>query len=71
VGAVAMLQRRLMSGARLDQPVFPDVNGGFRDLANTRRELREARPRYEAWPSEPKRVAKVWPQKKVSSREGC
>ena len=37
MSAVAMLQRRFMSGARLDQPVFPDVNGGFRDPANTRR----------------------------------
>ena len=32
-----------MTGARLDQPVFPDVNGGFRDPANVRREFREAR----------------------------
>jgi integrase len=29
--AVAMLQRRFMTGARLDQPIFPDVLGGFRD----------------------------------------
>lgn len=43
MSAVAMLQRRFMSGARLDQPVFPDVNGSFRDPANTRREFREAR----------------------------
>jgi integrase len=41
--AVAMLRRRFMSGARLDQPLFPDVVGGFRDPANVRRELREAR----------------------------
>jgi integrase len=41
--AVAMLQRRFMTGARLDQPIFPDVLGGFRDPANVRRELREAR----------------------------
>jgi integrase len=41
--AVAMLRRRFMTGARLDQPVFPDVLGGFRDPANVRRELREAR----------------------------
>lgn len=41
--AVAMLRRRFMTGARLDQPVFPDVNGGFRDPANVRREFREAR----------------------------
>ena len=32
-----------MSGARLDQALFPDVLGGFRDPANVRRELREAR----------------------------
>jgi integrase len=31
-----------MTGARLDQPLFPDVNGGFRDPANVRRELRDA-----------------------------
>ncbi len=43
VSAVAMLRRRFMTGARLDQPVFPDVIGGFRDPANVRRELREAR----------------------------
>jgi len=43
VSAVAMLRRRFMTGARLDQPLFPDVLGGFRDPANVRRELREAR----------------------------
>jgi integrase len=41
--AVALLRRRFMTGARLDQPVFPSVEGGFRDPANVRRELREAR----------------------------
>lgn len=41
--AVAMLRRRFMTGARLDQPLFPDVLGGFHDPANVRRELREAR----------------------------
>ncbi|SDR75765.1 Site-specific recombinase XerD [Nocardioides scoriae] len=41
--ALAVLQRRFMSGARLDQPLFPDVVGGFRDPSNVRRELREAR----------------------------
>ena len=45
---VAMLRRRFMSGARLDQPLFPDVLGGFRDPANVRRELREARGDDEA-----------------------
>jgi integrase len=29
--AVASLRRRFMTGARLDQPVFPSVDGGFRD----------------------------------------
>ena len=39
-----------MAGARLDQPLFPDVLGGFRDPANVRRELREARGEEElAW----------------------
>ncbi len=32
-----------MSGARLTQPLFPDVLGGFRDPANVRRAFREAR----------------------------
>lgn len=41
--AVAMLRRRFMTGACLDHPLFPDVNRGFRDPANARRELREAR----------------------------
>lgn len=41
--AVSVLRRRFMSGARLDQPLFPDTRGGFRDPANVRRELREAR----------------------------
>jgi integrase len=43
VSAGAVLRRRFMTGARLDQPVFPDLLGGFRDPANVRRELREAR----------------------------
>ena len=43
LSAVAVLRRRFMTGARLDQPLFPDTRGGFRDPANTRRELREAR----------------------------
>lgn len=37
-----------MTGARLDQPLFPDDLGGFRDPANSRRELREARGEDEA-----------------------
>ena len=43
LSALAVLRRRFMSGGRLDQPLFPAVNGGFRDPANVRRELREAR----------------------------
>ena len=43
MSAVAVLRRRFMSGARLDQPVFPSLTGGFRDPANVRRELRDAR----------------------------
>ena len=43
VSAVELLRTRFMSGARLEQPVFPDVNGGFRDPANVRRALRRAR----------------------------
>ncbi len=49
MSAVAMLRRRFMTGARLDQPLFPDVNGDFRDPANVRRELREARSDDLAW----------------------
>ena len=41
--AVAVLRRRFMTGARLDQPLFPNIFGGFRDPDNVRRELREAR----------------------------
>jgi integrase len=41
--AIALLRRRFMTGARLDQPIFPDVLGGFRDPANVRRDLRQAR----------------------------
>jgi integrase len=41
--AVAMLRRRFMTGARLDQPLFPSLTGGLRDPANVRRELRDAR----------------------------
>ncbi|MGH3471299.1 MAG: tyrosine-type recombinase/integrase [Nocardioidaceae bacterium] len=41
--AAAMLRRRFMTGARLYQPLFPDAVGGFRDPANVRRDLRDAR----------------------------
>jgi integrase len=40
---VAMLRSRFMVGVRLDEPVFPNTLGGFRDPSNTRRDLREAR----------------------------
>jgi integrase len=40
---VAMLRSRFMAGVRLDDPVFPDTLGGFRDPSNTRRDLRKAR----------------------------
>lgn len=46
--AVALLRRRFMAGARLDQPVFPDALGGFRDPNNTLAALREARGTDEA-----------------------
>jgi integrase len=38
-----MLRSRFMVGVRLDDPVFPDTLGGFRDPSNTRRDLRKAR----------------------------
>jgi len=40
--ALSMLRSRFLSGAPRDQPLFPDVRGGFRDPANVRREFREA-----------------------------
>lgn len=43
MSAQAILRRRFMTGARLDQPLFPSVVGDFRDPANVRRELRDAR----------------------------
>ena len=54
-GAISMLRRRFMSGARFDQPLFPDVLGGFRDPANVRRELRElgVRRRFRGSPRTP------------------
>ena len=48
--ATAMLRARFMAGARLDQPLFPDAIGGFRDPANVRRDIRDARGEEElAW----------------------
>jgi integrase len=48
--AVSLLRSRFMTGARLDQPVFPDALGGFRDPANVRRDIRDARGKEElAW----------------------
>jgi transcriptional regulator with XRE-family HTH domain len=40
---VSVLRKRHAAGVRLDHPVFPDSLGGFRDPANVRRDLREAR----------------------------
>jgi len=40
--AIAMLRTRHAAGIRLDDPVFADVLGGFRDPSNTRRTLRTA-----------------------------
>ncbi len=37
---VAILRTRQAAGFRLDDPVFPDTNGSFRDPSNTRRHLR-------------------------------
>ncbi|MGH1565140.1 site-specific integrase [Mumia sp. DW29H23] len=47
--AVQVLHRRFVTGARLDQPVFPDTYGGLRDPANVRRNLREARGDGFSW----------------------
>jgi integrase len=41
--AAAMLRRRFTENPRLDEPVFPDARGGFRDRNNVQRDLREAR----------------------------
>jgi len=40
--AVAMLRRRHAAGIRLDEPIFADSLGGFRDPSNVRRALRRA-----------------------------
>jgi transcriptional regulator with XRE-family HTH domain len=40
--AVAMLRRRHAAGVHLDQPIFADSLGGFRDPSNVRRALRRA-----------------------------
>ncbi|WP_405065133.1 helix-turn-helix domain-containing protein [Kribbella sp. NBC_01510] len=40
--AVAMLRTRQTAGIRLDEPIFADVLGGYRDPSNTRRALRTA-----------------------------
>jgi integrase len=48
--AVSMLRRRFMDNVRLDQPVFPDSLGEFRDPSNVQRDLRSARGTKEmAW----------------------
>jgi hypothetical protein len=40
--ATSMLWVRFMTGARLDQPLFP-AHRGFRDPANVRRDIRDPR----------------------------
>jgi len=40
--ATAVLRTRQAAGLRLDNPVFADTLGGFRDPSNTRRSLRTA-----------------------------
>jgi len=40
--AIAMVRRRHAAGIRLDEPVFADSLGGFRDPSNVRRALRRA-----------------------------
>ena len=40
--AIAMLRARHAAGIRLDDPVFADTVGGYRDPSNTRRALRTA-----------------------------
>ncbi|NUR99167.1 MAG: helix-turn-helix domain-containing protein [Kribbellaceae bacterium] len=40
--AVSMLRTRQATGIRLDDPIFADALGGFRDPSNTRRALRTA-----------------------------
>ncbi|GAB3838418.1 tyrosine-type recombinase/integrase [Kribbella italica] len=37
---LVVLRRRFAAGVRLDEPVFPDTNGGYRDPSNVRRSLR-------------------------------
>ncbi|TCC38868.1 helix-turn-helix domain-containing protein [Kribbella speibonae] len=40
--AVSMLRARHAAGIRLDDPIFADTHGGYRDPSNTRRALRTA-----------------------------
>jgi ribosome-binding protein aMBF1 (putative translation factor) len=40
---MAMLRTRLMDGGRLDGPIFANADGDYRDPANVRRDLTEAR----------------------------
>lgn len=40
---MSMLRARAAAGIRLDQPVFADSRGGFRDPSNVSRDLRKAR----------------------------
>lgn len=45
VWAVDMLRMRWLRGYRVDMPVFPNLDGGFRDPSNTRREMTRAAKR--------------------------
>lgn len=40
---MVMLRRRLMDGGRMDEPIFANAAGDYRDPTNVRRDLREAR----------------------------
>ncbi len=45
----AVLRRRFMAGSQLDRAVFPDSLGGFRNPANTRRDIRAVRGDALSW----------------------
>ena len=45
IAATEMLRSRWLRGYRFDMPVFPNLDGGFRDPSNTRRELTRAAKR--------------------------
>ena len=49
--AIAVLQTRYAAGIRLDEPIFADSIGGFRDPSNVRRSLRTVLPPSAAPPA--------------------